>query len=191
MTRRCSSSPARSSTSSASSRARTSASSVSSAPRPEDSASLRPMSRLPVGVEPGDLGVQGDGLVPYRVEVAYDLGELVVAAGEPDRLHRALGRRQPRRAAAQYRQRPGQRAGDGRRDAHDEQEQHAEEGDQQLQPLDVVVAQRGEEVERSRASVDSTERIRSMRAVRAEPTEPASALRSAVDSVGRSVRRLR
>ncbi len=97
-----------------------------------------------VGVQAGDLGVQGDRLLPDGVEVADDLGELVVAAGEADRLDRALGRREPGRAAPQHGQRPGERAGDGRGDADGDEEQHADRGDQQLQPGHVVVAQGGE-----------------------------------------------
>ncbi len=95
----------------------------------------------PVGVEPGDPGVQGDRLVAHGVQVPDDFGELVVAAGEPHRLDRALGRGEALRAAPQDRQGAGERARDGGGEADGAEEQQAHEGDEDLQAGHVVVAQ--------------------------------------------------
>lgn len=79
--------------------------------------------------------------VVERVERPYGLGELVVAAGEADRLLRLGGRREPGRAAPQHGERPGQTAGAGGRDTDGEQQQRADECDPQLKSGHVVVAQ--------------------------------------------------
>src|SRR5690606_34378987 len=93
----------------------------------------------------GRLGESG-GVRVQGVDGADDLGELVVAAGEGDRVlgDRVLGPGEPCAAAAQHGQRAGQRAGHRGGDGDGDQHQGAEEGDPDLQGGDVVVAQLGE-----------------------------------------------
>ncbi len=98
---------------------------------------------LAVGLQRGDPSGERGGVRVQGVDGADDLRELVVAAGEGDRL---LGRRvlragQPGRAPAQDRQRAGEGAGQGGGDADGEQDEGAEDGDPDLQRGDVVVAE--------------------------------------------------
>ena len=88
---------------------------------------------------------EGEGVRVQGVDGAYDLGELVVAAGEPDRF---LGGRVRRRARAE----PMRSTASGRVRVRAmavatptaSEHQGAEDGDPDLQRGDVVVAQQGE-----------------------------------------------
>ncbi len=101
---------------------------------------------LAVGLQRGDPLGECGGVRVQGVDGPDDLRELVVAAGEGDRLLRGgvLRLGEAGGAAAQDRQRPGERARHRRGDTDGEQHQGAEDGDPHLQLGDVLVAQLGE-----------------------------------------------
>lgn len=99
---------------------------------------------LAVGLERGEALVEAECVRVQCVDGPYDLGELVVAAGELDRLLARRVRGEPGRAEAEHRERPGQRAGHGHRDADGDEQAQTGQRDADLECGDVVVAQQGE-----------------------------------------------
>ncbi len=96
---------------------------------------------LAVGLQCANPLLEGQRVAVQGVDGAHDLGELVLAAGEPDGLLVLRLVRETRRAEAQHGQRPGQRAGQAGGDADREQQQRDQRGDADLQLGDVVGAQ--------------------------------------------------
>lgn len=99
---------------------------------------------LTVGLQAGEPLVQAGEVGVEGVDRADDLGELVVAAGELDRL---LARRvggETGGAQAQHGQRPGQRAGHAHAHADREQQAEPDQPDLDLQGEHVLVALLGE-----------------------------------------------
>ena len=100
-----------------------------------------PRSLLQVREPAVELVEQSVQLAVQSVDGPYDLGELVVAAGEADRLRGAGLRGEAGGADPQDGERPGERAGHGGGDADGDQQTAAEERDAQFERGDVVVAQ--------------------------------------------------
>lgn len=146
---------------------------------------------LAVGLQGADAFLEGDGVRVQGVDGTDDLRELVVAAGELDRLlpRRVAG--QPRGALAQDGERAGEAAGERGGDGDGEQDERAEDGDADLQRGDVLVAEVFEVLAAALVEEDSAPRIASTRADRAVSSLVALVLSSLSEKVGWSVRRVR